>query len=304
MKLFGIESNGIIFSIGISIVLCSAVTYYCHMRVKNVEVALMKQNQVLTSFISNVQNEIRKGTLRDENKAVMADVSSPEARDAVKKIESAKNTMIEVSDDSAEESDDESEEDSGAEDSDSEEDDESGIIKIGKDNIKFIDINVQMISSFNEHPSTNKIIELTDLEEITNLDASEGVTDTEDDLSEADASEADASEADASEADASEAGPSAPGPSAKVPSATVPEPISLKEIKKINLETSDDITLINLVDSGDFIKKMVKTESKETNIHKMKVDDLREMAVLKGRSTAQDVKKLKKPELIALLSDN
>jgi hypothetical protein len=79
--------------------MCGAVTYYCHMRVKNVEIALMKQNQVLTSFITNVQNEIRKGGLSDNR----IDVSSPEARDAVKNIE---NSKIEVSDDSASEDED------------------------------------------------------------------------------------------------------------------------------------------------------------------------------------------------------
>ena len=94
MKLLGLEGKGLLISVGITIIMCGAVTYYCHMRVKNVEVALMKQNQVLTSFITNVQNEIRKGGL-SEHKQV--DVSSPEARNAVKNIE---NSKIEVSDDS------------------------------------------------------------------------------------------------------------------------------------------------------------------------------------------------------------
>jgi hypothetical protein len=84
MKLLGLEGKGLLISVGITIIMCGAVTYYCHMRVKNVEVALMKQNQVLTSFITNVQNEIRKGGLSD-NKQV--DVSSPEARNAVKNLE-------------------------------------------------------------------------------------------------------------------------------------------------------------------------------------------------------------------------
>ena len=99
MKLICLEGKGLLISVGITIIMCGAVTYYCHMRVKNVEVALMKQNQVLTSFITNVQNEIRKGGLSDNR----IDVSSPEARDAVKNIE---NSKIEVSDDSASEDED------------------------------------------------------------------------------------------------------------------------------------------------------------------------------------------------------
>ena len=86
MKLFGIEGKGLLISVGITIIMCGAVTYYCHMRVKNVEVALMKQNQVLSSFITNVQSEIRKGGLIDN---AHVDLSSPEARNAVKNLENS-----------------------------------------------------------------------------------------------------------------------------------------------------------------------------------------------------------------------
>ena len=39
MKLLGIELNGIAVSLGITLVICGAVVYYCQNRIKNIEMA-------------------------------------------------------------------------------------------------------------------------------------------------------------------------------------------------------------------------------------------------------------------------
>ena len=67
------------------------------------------------------------------------------------------------------------------------------------------------------------------------------------------------------------------------------------KIEEINLDA----------ESSDFIKKIVKTEDKEktSNINKMKIDDLREKVILSGLGTVESVKKLKKTDLITLLTN-
>jgi hypothetical protein len=316
MKLLGLEGKGLLISVGITIIMCGAVTYYCHMRVKNVEVALMKQNQVLSSFITNVQGEIRKGGLSDTR----TDVSSPEARNAVKNLENSKIEVSDDDDDSASETDasetdasetDASETDASETDDEtdaSETDDKTEMDHEGSANknstikdIKIVDIHLQHAGLLNDFTSNNKIIELTDLEEITEFVNIRDETDDDSD---------DDSISDVESVSA----------------------ISInQEFKKINISdiivdhkqeplvnsvnveevvVEVDLVAVTEVDaeSNDFIKKIVKTEDKEkektSNINKMKIDDLREKVILSGLGTVESVKKLKKSDLITLLTEN
>lgn len=314
MKLLGLEGKGLLISVGITIIMCGAVTYYCHMRVKNVEIALMKQNQVLTSFITNVQNEIRKGGLSDNR----IDVSSPEARDAVKNIE---NSKIEVSDDSASEDEDEDDTDDSESETDSEDDSETGASETGTSetgtsetgnnkikvfnstikDIKFVDI---LAGSLNDFTSNNKIIELTDLEEITDFANLRDETDDDDDSDDESISDAESVSAINSKQELKKINLSE---FVVEPVVNVEEIVVGKiSVEKIAVEVSLDAHVDVDAESIDFIKKIVKTEDKEktSNINKMKIDDLREKVILSGLGTVESVKKLKKSDLITLLTEN
>ena len=316
MKLFGIEGKGLLISVGITIIMCGAVTYYCHMRVKNVEVALMKQNQVLSSFITNVQNEIRKGVLSDNR----VDVSSPEARDAVKNLE---NSKIEVSDDDASASEDESDDDSASEtdasdsDSDSEDDSErdKNKIKVLNSTIKDIKIVDILSGSLNDFTSNNKIIELTDLEEITDFANIRDETDDDDDSDDESISDAESVSAINTNQELKKINLSEVIVEHKQEPVVNVEKFAVEEIvvekivaEEIVVEVSLDAHVDVDVDaeSNDFIKKIVKTEDKEktSNINKMKIDDLREKVILSGLGTVESVKKLKKSDLITLLTEH
>jgi len=338
MKLFGIEGKGLLISVGITIIMCGAVTYYCHMRVKNVEVALMKQNQVLTSFITNVQTEIRKGGLSDNR----IDVSSPEARDAVKNIE---NSKIEVSDDDSETDDDETDDEDASEtdDSASETDaSETGASETDKNKIKVLNSTIKdikivdiLVGSLNDFTSNNKIIELTDLEEITDFANLQDETDDDDSddesISDAESVTAISSKQELKKINLSEfIVEHKQEPlinSVNVEEIVVEkivvekkqekkqEKIALEEIaveeiavEEIAVEVSLDAHVDVDAESNDFIKKIVKTEDKEkektSNINKMKIDDLREKAILSGLGTVESLKKCKKSDLITLLTNN
>ena len=99
------------------------------------------------------------------------------------------------------------------------------------------------------------------------------------------ASEAGASEAGASEAGASEAGASEAG---------VIE-VGASEADTSIIEVTDDsLNLVNLLNVGT---DTTKSESYD----QMRVDDLRKIVSDKNLATKDDVKKLKKPELLVLL---
>jgi hypothetical protein len=309
MKLFGIEGKGLLISVGITIIMCGAVTYYCHMRVKNVEVALMKQNQVLSSFITNVQSEIRKGGLIDN---AHVDLSSPEARNAVKNLE---NSKIEVSDDesdcASETDDDEDDSASETDDSDSDDDEETDIsnsIKISKEDIKIVDIQA---GSLNDFMNDNKIIDLEEITDFANLQDDTDEDDSDDDsISDNESVSAIAVKnikPEVKKINLSQA-------QVIVENKQEPEVVNVNIINieellvEVDLDVDVDVNVDIDNDSNGFIKKIVKTEDKEkektSNINKMKIDDLREKAVLSGLGTNESLKKLKKADLITLLTNN
>ena len=44
---------------GVTAVICGAIYYFLNAKIRDLELALVKQNQVLSSFIANVQQEFR-----------------------------------------------------------------------------------------------------------------------------------------------------------------------------------------------------------------------------------------------------
>ena len=148
-------NSSLIISIGISIILCGAIVYYCNTRLNNVETAIMRQNQVLSSFIANMQNELRGGGgggALINRAAVSEDVSTFEARESAEA-----QSKIVVSDDDDEDDDDD--DDSSSESDTDDEECENKII-INKDSdIKEINLN----DIINNETHYIKIVDVTDL---------------------------------------------------------------------------------------------------------------------------------------------
>jgi hypothetical protein len=114
----------------ITILCCGAIFIYFNLRLTELKFSVEKQNRVLTSFITNVQQDIRMGGM-----PLATSLAAPEALVAAKNFEEEKyNEKIVVSDD---EDDDDS--DSDTSDSDSDTEDEGDEIEEVK-NIKIINI--------------------------------------------------------------------------------------------------------------------------------------------------------------------
>ena len=330
MKLLGIELNGIAVSLGITLIVCGAVVYYCQNRIKNIEMALMKQNQVLSSFIANVQNEIKNGTMNNNAGAgghggsyggnshakLIVDnneLASEEARLAV-------SQLIEVSDD--EESDDESESDNESEshdESDCESGDEDNTKQDDSNSIRVIDLgnlnqnnqnktkHVEELSPYHEQENV-KIIEL--IGDVGGLVRNDASSESSSDEEEEEDDDEDLVENNVS--------------SVQIVEETLLEISNLNitntteehnnnnnnNNNNIDIDTLETLIDEDLTNDNFFIKKIVTNFSKaaegalETSaedLEKMKVDELRDLALSKGLSTKNEVKKFKKVELLHLL---
>jgi len=161
MNLCGISPIPIL----ITFLCCAALFVYFNLRLAEIKYAVEKQNKVLTSFISNVQQDIRCGGGGGNSLYTMSESSASASASAQKKNEhnlassEAMNLVrkIEVSDDEHE-SDSDSESDSESEsDSDSESDNEG-------DNEGENDNDEKVIAQVCQQLNLNDIVELTNME--------------------------------------------------------------------------------------------------------------------------------------------
>jgi hypothetical protein len=282
----------------LTIVLCGAIFVFLNMRLAEVKSSVEKQNRVLTSFITNVQMDIKNGGMMMGASGMGASstgasasstgasagpvapkisvganhLASEEALQVVKR-----NEKIIVSDD---EYDDESESESDTDDesntsSDSEDEQENDdgikIISLSNDcvNLELISDNLKL--DLDELPTLQESsLQESSLQEHTTLQESslqEHTTLEESSLQESSLQES-----------------------------SLQESITLEEhIPQTTTESGDVLKIIELDSSADVSKQQ------DINYEQMKVDDLRKIVTDMNLAVKDEVRKLKKPELLALL---
>ncbi len=264
-------NSNLIISIGVSLILCGAIVYYCNMRLNIVETAIMRQNQVLSSFIANMQNELRGGgALRGDSAPVLSeDVSTPEARQSAEA-----QSKIVVSDDDEDDDDDDSSSESDTDDDDHVEDDnnecENKIIIINNSNTNDLNVDNEVINikeiNLNDETHYIKIVDVTNLsmfvEDLHDVKSPSTIYEINDDSDDEESSESDNEQQQQQETD-----------------------------------------VINLGNATIKIEKSDEHHTTQTplKVDQMRVDDLRKLVIEKNLSTKDEVKKLKKPELLFLL---
>ena len=269
MNMFRNLDSNLIISIGVSLILCGAVVYYYNTRMSYVELAIMRQNQVLSSFIANVQNQLKVEDLSTQEARVSAAAQTAGAEE-----KTADPHKIVVSDDDDDDDDDDdssSESDTEDEDEDNEAKDEKIIISnvVEESNIKEVHLNDNTTHFI-------KIVDINDLSSFMNevhvenidmdsFNKTSTIYEIKDESSE--------DEDDSDDDDETEG---------QVEPVEVKAPVEVKEIK-IKVEPSEQTPL---------------------RIDQMRVDDLRKLVLDKNLSTKEEVKKLKKPELLFLLKPN
>lgn len=277
----GLFDRSFLITTGITAVICGAILYYVNTRMREIELALAKQNQVLSSFIANVQQEFRMNSSRQQAHTNASSLASDEAIQFVESMEKEKlSEKIVVSDSDSDDesiSDDESVSDN---ESISDEDESQNKLVIcdltqHSDEIRVIELNAKVQTS-------NTSVNTSSLEEVygSQVYTPERISDDESD----------------DESDESEADTEYEHISNKVHVEEIHvEKLDIQEIHVEKLDVEQLPIELNTV-KDEQVKKADKVI-----LNDLKVDDLRKLALDKGLTTKEEVKKLKKNELLALL---
>lgn len=304
--MFGLEGSGFIVAIGVTLLLVGAVAYYCNSRLSAMEKALVKQNQVLGDFISNVRVSLASS---DPPRRPVEEAGSVEALTAARKhyasgepadlitVSEDENGSDDEADDDLESSDDGSGSDgSGSDGSDIDSDDEASVDEI--EEIEEIgrpmDRSNSPVGGFGQLPSidiTSLIVEAAGpahTDENSEVRVVELSDEPNDELNEE-----------------------------SNPYARPPTPPVTKTIKLGDIDSEEELEQAasgGSLGSGSELSSLHNDTSTNVsatssqhyangtiNLRKVKVQQLKEMAVAQGVATSDAVKKMKKADLIKAL---
>lgn len=282
--MFGLEGSGFIVALGVTLLVSGAIVYYCNSRIAALEKALVQQNQVLSDFIVNMRASLEnQAPIQQMLTVARNDHASDTAIEAVKAYysDTVPENKIEVSEDneSEEDSDDEDDLESGSElDSDEEEvvsdmpelvedsDDEDAqpIVFGDKSEVASLEIEEVEVESSDtredEQENQSRVIELT--EGSFDLSA-EPVTDVQQIIKLGDVD-------------------------------------SLEELEKATASSLSDGSSLSSQDDEDDASTVLSAKLAVTDLKKIKVTQLKEMAVSAGKTPAE-AKKMKKAQLVEFL---
>jgi hypothetical protein len=247
----------------ITLLSCAGLFIFFNLRLNELKITVEKQNRVLTSFITNVQQDIKaSGGAAPQATEPTKHFAAPEALIAARRQEIDKIVVSDDEEDS--ESDSESESDS---DSDSESDGEDA------NDIKVVNLQRMPSMSFEPvsfepvsfEPVSFEVLSCVNLSNESSIASESSITEI-------------------------------------IEEPTSLEPLNLESsslesssLEPLNLES---LNLVNLIGKTD---ETTTVKSDSISYDQMKVDDLRKIVTDKNLSTKEEVKKLKKPELLVLL---
>lgn len=324
MNLSDIQGNSLIISIAFTLLIGAIIVYYLNTRIVSVEKSLTRQNTILGEFISNIRNEIAG--------PMVSVASGPASKDATHEAKLSAETFlnnpqekINVSDDS-EESDSESESESETEsESDNDEEENAPALAPVSDDegvVKIIDLNSQPkeadpfitdITDLSREKETHTVLE----EDIKTISLHHNTEDLESLQVE---SKSDISSESESESE-NEAIENEPKQDYIEPtSESIEEPItnnnkdvSLEDVDVLPEATSTGLDVHQLF--AKHLEPAISTndvtnianadeESSSMNYQKMKVDELRKLAKEASLGNDDEIGKMKKKDLVVLLSNN
>ena len=250
----------------ITLLSCAGLFIFFNLRLNELKITVEKQNRVLTSFITNVQQDIKaSGGAAPQASEPTKHFAAPEALIAARRQEIDK---IVVSDDE-EDSDSDSESDSDSDsDSDSEDANDIKVVNLQRmPSMSFEPVSFEPVSfepvSF--EPVSFEVLSCVNLSNESSIASESSITEI-------------------------------------IEEPTSLEPLNLESsslesssLEPLNLES---LNLVNLIGKTD---ETTTVKSDSISYDQMKVDDLRKIVTDKNLSTKEEVKKLKKPELLVLL---
>jgi hypothetical protein len=264
MNLFNGNGKVLLLTTSVTVLLCGVVIYFCNMRFQHLEAAVLKQNQVLASFFATMQTDIRLGG-GGGNRA--NNLAAPEAMAAAAQQYDAPPAnsappKVAVSDN-------EEEEDTSS--SSSEEDDDDDESEYSSDDSASVDDDDQVVVVKNDQPPQSLITSSPADDDflltVVDVQISNDVLPTavnDDDFT----------------VEVQEVQEEAP--------LTTEQVVEICEVESFNLS---DLTVV----------EAVEPPTTPLKYDAMKVDDLRKIVNDRKLASRDEVKKMKKADLLALL---
>ena len=334
MKFPDIQGNGLIISITLTLLVGAVIVYYLNNRIMTLEKSVARQNLILSDFIGNVRNDLTISETVPVPSGPASNDATPEAKAAAEKFMNASQEKIDVSDDSESESDSDSDEDYS-------EDDETESLpeQTIDEEIKVIDLshesndaeqntNIPVVIESIHNSDDIKSISLSNKNDADSMKVVED-TDVDTDIE---------SESDIDNDSVVE--PVEPVEVKDEPVEVKDEPVEVKvepvEVKDESVEVKDepvitptqvessenDYTLndietlpddlntnVNTLDVHKLFTKHLESSNKTSedevvSYNKFKVDELRKMANNNDLAGETEISKMKKKELVALLTES
>ena len=318
-----IQGNSLIISITLTLIVGAIIVYYLNSKIVTLEKTVARQNTVLADFVKNIRNEIAGPSL-----SIPSGISGPASHDATLEAKQSAETFmnaprqrIDVSDDSESESDSDS-------DSDAESDGENEAPQVGvSEEVKIIDLNSQLKeSTITEIVSGVDVIEVGDAnknDDAIKLGEAVSIGETiktisllnKDDIdslkvqsdSDIDSdSDDDSDDEDQTHADVSDTHADVSDTHADVSTETPKDAEESKDISLQNVDVLPEVVSGSLDVHQLFTKHLESSDNlaEDTNIsyHKLKVDELRKMAIESNLGSEDDISKMKKKDLVALFN--
>ena len=266
MNLFGLEGIGFIISLAMTLLVSGAIMFYCLRRFKILENSIVEQGKVLQSFIIKYQNN---------NNELASSIALNSAIEQSKLQETSTNNKIEVSDDDSEYSD----------DSSSDEELDIDVNDYDKKDITLTtqDIDVNLLANMDNIDLTQQDIKTLSITDVVCVPLSDELVENsikeftiEDNLNVDSDSDSD---------------------SASLKSEKIIEEITLDKTE--NLDKVDKIDKVDKLPTDNSQKK-----TSNRSLSKMKVDDLRDLALKDSLETSENLKIMKKDQLLKLFNKN
>ena len=269
----------------ITLLLCGFLFVFFNARLAEVKNAVEKQNRVLTAFITNVQSDIRGASVGGNFQAgapsigvnhlvseeALNVVNAVNAVNAVRRNENEKIVVSEDEDESEDESDNDSESSDDSDDEDADARDETESVKIIKLQDSCLDSDIVEVAlnidSYIESIATEVEVD-TPLREVDTplREVDTPLREVDTPLREVD---------------------------------TISTKVDEDTLKVVNLDVTDVTSAAHVTTEAQTSSAVKTTEV--IDYEHTKVDDLRKIVSDKNLATKEEVKKLKKPELLALL---
>lgn len=324
MNLSDIQGNSLIISIAFTLLIGAIIVYYLNTRIVSVEKSITRQNTILGEFIANIRNEIA-GPMVSVASGPASKDATPEAKLSAETFLNNPQEKINVSDDSGE-SDSESESDSETEsESDNDEEENAPALAPVSDDegvVKIIDLNSQPkeadpfitdITDLSREKETHTVLE----EDIKTISLHHNTQDLESLQVQSNSDISSESESE-SEHEAIENEPKQDyiEPTAELieePITNNNKDVSLEDVEVLPEATSTGLDVHQLF--AKHLEPAISTndvtnianadeESSSMNYQKLKVDELRKLAKEASLGNDDEIGKMKKKDLVVLLSNN